>query len=306
MKRTDTDTLFLNPESGSSAVRGLNGLRGDEAACREYFFQCKFPDGFSCRSCGAGSYWVTAREYLHCSSCGAQTSLRSGTLFTESKKPLSLLFEGLFLFVSLRGGITARDLQEQLGFSSYQTAWTWLSRYREGAGLASAWILSGLVEIAQISYPQPGGREPAAIAVAVERGARNRIGSARLARLSTFSSAAMNAFLRGCVAPGSRIVCDGWNLLSDPAYRYTISEKRDPETPLASVRLVVDQLQRRISRSHPGPVSVRHLQRYLDEFQFRFNFRKERDSRALFDALLSAMVKGKPLTYRELTREGEP
>ncbi len=276
-------------------------LLHDEEACRDYLRSRRYPGGFVCGNCGGRECWTTAREYLHCARCGAQVSLRSGTLFQGSKKPLSLWFRGLYLFVSLKSGITARDLRSQLGLSSYQTAWAWLARIREGARTASCATLSGTVEIDQLFYPQPGGGDPVAIAVAVERGARNRIGSVRMEPLKELSSSAMNRFLRDTTAAGSLIHCDGWNLLSDPDYRYDVSEKRDPEELLPSVRLAAGQFRQRLSRSHPGPVDRRQIGRYIGEFQFRFNFRKERNSGVLFDSLLSGMVTEGPRTFGDLT-----
>ncbi|MCZ6539613.1 MAG: transposase, partial [Chloroflexi bacterium] len=63
-----------------------------EAACREYLFGLRWPDGFRCPSCGCGKSWPVRKVLLQCAACGRQTSVTAGTIFQGTRSPLPLWF----------------------------------------------------------------------------------------------------------------------------------------------------------------------------------------------------------------------
>ncbi len=69
----------------------------------------------------------------------------------------------------------------------------------------------------------------------------------------------------------------------------------------AHAHLVVSLLKRWLAATHQGKVSPKHLQRYLDEFTFRFNRRKSRHVGKIFHRLAEQLVLRKAMTYQDIT-----
>ena len=101
-----------------------------EEACREYLARLRWPDGFVCPRCGAGSGWPASRGRLICGGCRYQASVTAGTIFQDTRKPLRLWFRTVWYVVSQKNGASAIGLQRVLGLGSYATAWTWLHKLR--------------------------------------------------------------------------------------------------------------------------------------------------------------------------------
>src|SRR5919206_363880 len=110
----------------------FNARFGTDEQCREYLFQARWPEGFRCDGCGhGGAYTLRTRLVYECVACGKQHSLLAGTLFEQTKTGLARWFLAIYLVTSSKGGIAAAELQRQLGFGSYQTAWSWLHKLRK-------------------------------------------------------------------------------------------------------------------------------------------------------------------------------
>src|SRR4051794_38940638 len=102
----------------------FNARFGTEEQCREYLFQARWPDGFRCDSCGHGdAYTLRTRLVYECVACRKQHSLLAGTIFEQTKTGLTRRFLAVYLVTSSKGGIAAMELQRQMGFGSYGTAW---------------------------------------------------------------------------------------------------------------------------------------------------------------------------------------
>ena len=95
-------------------------------------FQARWPGGFRCTACGHERAWAhKARLIYECAVCGKQHSLLAGTIFEQTKTGLATWFLAIYLVTSSKGGISAMELKRQMGFGSYQTAWTWLHKIRK-------------------------------------------------------------------------------------------------------------------------------------------------------------------------------
>ena len=71
------------------------------------------------------------------------------------------------------------------------------------------------------------------------------------------------------------------------------------------VHLVASLLKRWLGATHQGKVGSKHLQRYLDEFAFRFNRRRSRHVGQLFHRLAEQMVLRQARTYPQITAKLE-
>src|SRR3954465_5772733 len=97
---------------------------GTDEQCRDYLFEARWPDGFRRTGCGhADAYRHKKRLIDECVACGKQHSLLAGTIFEQTKTGLARRFLAVYLVTSSKRGISAMELQRQMGFGSYGTAW---------------------------------------------------------------------------------------------------------------------------------------------------------------------------------------
>lgn len=89
-----------------------------EDACREYLLGSRWPEGFVCPGCGGGCAGGETRRHLWvCTACGQQTSVTAGTVMHKTHTPLRTWFWAAYLVAAHHPGISAKQLQRQLGLS---------------------------------------------------------------------------------------------------------------------------------------------------------------------------------------------
>ena len=103
----------------------------DEARCAGFLFARRWPDGFVCPACGrTRAVALKSRpRLLECLDCGRQTSLTAGTAMHRSKLPLTMWFWAAHLMATHSNGMSARQLEDQLGVT-YKTAWLLAQKLR--------------------------------------------------------------------------------------------------------------------------------------------------------------------------------
>ena len=130
----------------------------DEAACWRYLRSVRWPRGFRCPRCqGREASLLAARRLYQCSGCRLQTSVTAGTVFHGTRTELRKWFLGIFFVARHKQGISARQLQRDLGLGSYQTAWTMLHKLRSNLRRRPHQLLRGRVEADEAFV---GGQEP--------------------------------------------------------------------------------------------------------------------------------------------------
>jgi len=72
--------------------------------------------------CGGRKAWTTGRGLWVCSSCEHQSSVRAGTIFQDTRLPLTVWFRVIWWVTSQKTGASALNLQKVLGLGSYRTA----------------------------------------------------------------------------------------------------------------------------------------------------------------------------------------
>ncbi len=118
----------------------------DDAACLDYIFDQRHPDGGKCVKCEKVDtfYRVEGRRCYSCANCGHQIHPCEGTIFHKSSTPLRTWFFAMFLMTASKNGVSAKELERQLGVT-YKTAWRMGHQIRklmtQGGGL-----LTGTVE----------------------------------------------------------------------------------------------------------------------------------------------------------------
>ena len=279
----------------------------------------RWPDGFVCPACGHEKGWALRRKAhtFECAGCRRQTSVTAGTILHASKLPLTVWFWAAYLMATHSNGISALQLQKQLGIGSYRSAWLLAHKLRASMVDPERNSLSGLVEIDEASLPfrtkddPPTGGQGRShdgkmlIVGAIELGDGNIPGRLRLAEISSYGAADLGHFVETAADP-------------DAIAKPTAGPATPRSPPIATMSHVVGKTAAHLvlpwihqifsnlkgwARGVYHGLRRKHLQAYLDEFVFRFNRRKTRH--AAFRSLFRLATNAEPLTYSMLI-EPEP
>ena len=256
----------------------------DDAACAAYLAAARWPDGFVCPACASLKGWaLTTKAWtFECAACHRQTSVTAGTVLHGSKLKLTVWFWAAYLMATHSNGISALQLQKQLGLGSYKSAWLLCAKLRRALVAPDRQPLAGLVEVDETEIPcrakddpptAGGGRSGQgklliAGAVEVRPGGPARI---RLAAIEDFSARSLHAFLKADLAPGATAKTDGWS-----GYPGAPGVDHEPHVigPMAA-HVVLPWVHRVFANLKTWALGVYHglrrphLQAYLDEFVFR-------------------------------------
>jgi len=286
-----------------------------EAACREYLFRLRWPEGFCCPRCGGRKGWPKSGVLLQCSHCDYQSSVTAGTIFQDTRQPLTLWFRAVWWVTSQKNGTSAMGLQRVLGLKSYKTAWAWLHKLRRAMVRPGRDRLTGRIEVDE-TYLGGGeagvrGRQTerkALIVVAAQEDGLG-IGRIRMRRIPDASADSLIPFVQDSVEVGSVVHTDGWlgyEPLKDKGYDHEITflkgKRKTPSELLPRVHHVISLLKRWLMGTHQGAVSLEYLDYYLDEFTFRFNRRRSRSRGKLFFRLLQQAVAIDPVPYKSMVK----
>jgi transposase-like protein len=283
----------------------------DEAQCRAYLAALRWPEGFVCPGCQSRKSLAVRRDQWRCLACRRETSAMAGTVFQDSKLPLTVWFRAIWQLTSQKNGVSALGLQRVLGLGSYKTAWTVLHKLRRAMVRPGRDRLGGIVEVDEAYW---GGEEPdvrgrqadekALIAVAAEVDGAG-IGRIRLRHIPDASRATLHGFIAEVIESGSTVQTDGLQ-----AYRelqgYVHDRQVQTRQPEGAAHLlprahrIISLLKRWLLGTHQGAVAFDYLQDYLDEFTFRFNRRTSASRGKLFYRLTQQAVQVAPTTYHAL------
>jgi transposase len=96
----------------------------DDETCLVHLFNLRFGQGYKCPKCERDAKWylLKSQRAYSCQWCGHHIHPTVGTLFESSRTSLQLWFYAIYLFTTTRHGVSAKELQRQLGVT-YKTAW---------------------------------------------------------------------------------------------------------------------------------------------------------------------------------------
>jgi transposase len=268
----------------------------DDTACLEYIF-----DAHHSRTCSCGGTYshVSGRKQFQCSKCRFQIAPMVGTIFEGSSTNLTLWFHAVWIFSNAKSGISAKELERQLGVT-YKCAYRILTQIRKALSGEDS-PLSGEVEM-DTAYV--GGRKPAGrnninlsasmraktpVMTAIERGGR------LIARTSPNDRGTTNrTFLDLYVKEGSTLMTDDTRHLGHIGMkydRYTVRHGKG-EYVRGNVHInTVEAWFSHVKRCLKGTfksVSSEKLQSYLDAFAFHYNNRH--NDRQRFEVLLGKLL----------------
>ena len=291
----------------------------DERACAEYLFASRWPEGYRCprRRCNATTE-MPRRRVWQCTACRYQVSVTAGTVLHGTRTPLTLWFWAAYLMTTATPGISAVQLQRQLGIERHETVWVILHQLRRAMVNPERASLTGAVGVDECfvgghEAGLRGGRQRGIkelVVVAVEvRGAGS--GRVRMQVIDDASADTLCGLVTATVAAGTTVHTDGWRgyrPLAGLGYDHQPRSQRasralgeDPGEILPRVHRVISNLKSWLQGTHRG-VSGEHLQAYLDEYVFRFN--RRRTPMAAFQTLIGLGSQQSPTTYAEVIASG--
>jgi transposase-like protein len=303
----------------------------DEASCAAFLFERRWPDGFICPVCGKRrAALLKSRAHAYeCLECGRQTSVTAGTAMHRSKLSLTAWFWAAHLMSTHSNGMSARQLEDQLGVT-YKTAWLLTQKLRRSMVDPDREPLEGVVEVDQAEIPfraddtffDPGKSGKILIAGAVEvidrdtnqakprrkktRYLDTRSGRIRLAMIADNSAASIEAFVRANVKRGTTLLTDG-----HASYPGLTDYRHDPRTVgkmaghvvLPWIHRVFSLVKRWGLGTYHG-LRRKHVDTYLNEFVFRYNRRFYRH--VSFETVLGLAAHHEPASYWDIVGRANP
>ena len=112
-------------------IKDFNQQFPTDGICLDFLFKARYPQGVTCPNCQKVTkyYRIKGRTAYCCEFCGNQVFPTAGTIFHKSPTPLRFWFYAMFLIASTRCGISAKQLERELGVT-YKTAWRMFKQIR--------------------------------------------------------------------------------------------------------------------------------------------------------------------------------
>ena len=251
--------------------------------------------------------------------CKQQFSATNGTIFNDSHLPLTKWFMALAIVVDAKKGISAKQLQEHLGIGSYKTAWYMAHRIRKSMVDSEPMPMTGTVEIDETYIGGTAIRRfkrasapkvPKEMVLAMrERSTKATAGRVRYFHIPDGTRATIQPIVEANLDPwAQRVITD-----SSAVYDFAISKwhksnhrkvNHSQQWVVPGSKIHTNTVESSFSLLKRGlignfhRVSIKHLHRYLTEFEYRFNARKASDR---FNMTLANMLGATPMPYAQLT-----
>ena len=298
--------------------------------CLAYLETMRWPDGIRCPICGNDRISKITRKTVsknkrtriyQCleKTCKSQFSATNGTIFNDSHLPLTKWFMALAIVVDAKKGISAKQLQEHLGIKSYKTAWYMAHRIRKSMVDGNPMPMTGTVEIDETyiggtairrfkRHMHPKAPKEMVLAMR-ERSTKTTTGRVRYFHVPNGKRETLQPIIEANVSiSAKRIITDG-----NAVYDFAINEyhrdnhrkvNHSQEWVVPGSKIHTNTVESSFSLLKRGligsfhRVSIKHLHRYLTEFEYRFNARKASDR---FNMTLANMLGATPMPYAALT-----
>lgn len=281
------------PPSRKYTIENFNREFPDDAACFAFLADARWSKGRAhCESKECDGkirkhHRVHGRTALACDYCGHHIYPLAGTIFEKSTTPLRLWFHAMFLIAQTRCGISAKQLQREVGVT-YKTAWRMFKQIRtlmaeetklEGSSIECDETFMGGVRKYGRGRPMRGDKKKTPVQGIVERGGR-----IKALAIDDTTGATLLGNIRKYVMPASIIFTDeatpydGIKHMPDMRYKHRRIKHSAGVYVRGNVHTnTIEGFWSLVKRGIGGvyhQVSQKYLQTYLDEYAFRYNRRE--------------------------------
>lgn len=244
----------------------------NEDVCLDYIFKKKYPN--------LQGYYRVRKRKCYADSHGKQIHPLKGTIFEKSDTKLTLWLYAIYLFSASKNGVSAKELQRQLGVT-YKTAWRMAHQIRRLMTQDST-PLTGIVEIDETYYGKKERNKYKFKSKDALLGMVERDGKIRVKKVPNRRVEVILPIIKKSVEKGTHIVTDeyhGYRRLTNPSYEFKHSEVKHGRNHFSwkgQNTNTIEGFWGQFKRSVRGTyhfVSSQHLQSYADEFAFRYSHR---------------------------------
>ena len=258
-----------------------------DEACLEHLFEVRFGQGHECSKCKRSAKWyrIKAERAYSCQWCGNHLHPTVGTPFAKSRTSLQLWFFAIFLFVKSRNGVSAKELQRQLGVT-YKCAWRMGHEIRKHmSNVDGDEPLGGIGKIVEVDETYVGG---------FKRGGQGGRGKAIVMGMVEKNGDVISFTIprrdrNNMIGAIEKYIADGSEIHTDTAQPYKILREHQEYTHLTvdhsiseyvgdfgqttnAIEGYFGQLKRSINGTYIS-VSPEYLQNYAKECEYRYNRR---------------------------------
>lgn len=296
----------------------------NEGAAINFIVATKYANGYYCPKCGCfhkGIYRSNKRtKVLHCNNCKSEFSVLAGTIFEGTHLDLRMWLYAMNLVIVAKKGISACQLQRELGMKSYKGAWRMLQLIRQA--MAKEEYNEVFEAVVEIDETYVGGK-PRKSNVHTERetnekhnkrgrgtsktpviGVKERSTSKVHAVVANYNDEGKQLTGKQLFNVLKKVCKDGVTVMTDQYSGYNILDKENEKN---FIRVKVDHsvtyslgdgkhtngiesFWAIVKRGVYGVyhhISVEHMQKYMDEFCFRLNHRECDDA---FESLVNLAI----------------
>lgn len=304
----------------SAVLEALKNAAVNEAQAVTFLERQRWGDEPACPRCGVLEvYQMKGRDgnrnkdyRWRCRGCKEFFTVRTATVFEETRLPLRVWVYALWKACSSKKGISALQLSREMEIT-HKSALFILRRIRHGLGELNAPKLTGTVEVDEVYV---GPRRPRYKGISKQGrgtlktpviGIVQRGGDVRFQMLEKITAENLHNFIAENADLSCRIITDEFNLYNKVGRKFEGGHhvvkhsageyvKAGTDIHSNSIEGVFSLLRRGVMGTF-HTVSKKHLPNYLNEFQFRWNTRKLDDGQRVSAAIKK--IDGKRLEYRE-------
>lgn len=286
----------------------------DENSCRMHFKAFREREGIVCKKCSCTKhYWLQSKWQWQCSECRFRTTLRSGTIMEAAKLPFYKWYLCMAFMSSTKKGISALEMQRQIGHRRYRTIWVMMHKIRVGMGKRDdKYTLNGGIELDEgyfeIVTPNTtklkrgrGSQSKSNVAVMaestpledIETGKKSsQFRYAKMKTLTSHKANEINDVATKNIGKESIIITDKSTSYEDFSSFFDThisfkSDKKTTKTTLKWVHVTISNAKRNLLGVY-HMIASDYLQNYLNEFCYRLNRRYFGEN--LFNRMVIAVV----------------
>lgn len=263
--------------------------------CYEYLSLVKWEDGYICRKCGNDKYYNGKKPFSRrCLKCKYDESPTVNTMFEKLKFSILIAFHIVFKISTKKKGMSSLELSSEFELRQ-KTCWSFKQKVQEAMKSSLRSPLTGLVHADEfvIGGPEEGkkGRskgDKKLIVLAIEI-LEDGVGRAYAEVIENSSAKELGGFLKKYVSKDAKIVTDKWRGYTPLKKEFLKLEQisSDDGKNFKQLHMHIMNIKGWLRGIHHH-CSKKHMQKYLDEYHFRYNRRSNMGT--IFDVLVRKMV----------------
>jgi len=284
----------------------FNAQFGTKKQCYQYLASIKWADGYQCRKCTHPSY-IKGKQPCsrRCRKCGYDESATANTLFHKLKFGVDKAFEMLYEIVTSKKGANSIWLAERFGIQQ-KTAWLLRQKVQLAMKSSEQFPLENEVHIDEfeIGTPQKGEQGRSAsekkirVVIAIEeRDGKSGRGYAKI--IEDYSSASLKPLFDIHIKEDAKVVADGWSGYGPIKEEYPNMKQilSDKGRNFKMLHIQIRNFKNWLRGVH-SYCNKEYLQKYIDEYFFRFNRRNHRAS--ILGKIIERCVWHNPVTLNKI------